>query len=294
MSNGIRNWSAAIFLLGLGAAAGWLLRGTPPRPDAPPVRAGAAPLRAPITPAAEEKHGAPASPRPALAKKPEETPWPPAGESLTFTAHLAKLNNVAVLRLLAGERSDFLGKKSMHLQALADTQNPLRMVFELDDRFDSYSETAAWTSQQYEMHLSERGQKQSVVLRLSSGAEPAPAGMIAARVLPGTRDPLGMLVYLRKVDWTKTAEVSSPVFEGRKLYEVRARLVSRAEPVKVPAGEFQALKIAVQVFENGKEFKDASFVVYLAAAGAAGLPTPVLLEAALPIGNARVELVSAN
>ncbi|MBZ5528586.1 MAG: DUF3108 domain-containing protein [Acidobacteriia bacterium] len=295
MSHGIRNWSAAIFLLGLGAAAGWLLRGTPPRPDMPPpVQASAAPLRAPIAPAADGKHGASASPRSPLAKKPEENPWPPAGESLTFTAHLSKLNNVAALRLLAGERSDFLGKKSIHLQALANTQNPLRMVFELDDRFDSYSETAGWTSQQYEMHLSERGQKQSIVLRLSSGAEPAPAGMTAARVLPGTRDPLGMIYYLRKVDWTKTEEVRSPVYDGRKLYEVRARLAGQAEKVKVPAGEFQALKIAVQVFENGKEFKDASFVVYLAAAGAAGAPTPVLLEAVLPIGNARVELISAK
>lgn len=216
------------------------------------------------------------------------------GETLTFTASLAKLNNVAVLKLLTGERSVLLGKKIVHLEAMASTQNPLRMIFELDDRFDSYSETGGWTSQQYEMHLSERGQKQTTVLRLSSKAEPAPEGMAMARVLPGTRDPLGMMIYLRQVDWKKTPEVSSPVYDGRKLYEVRARLVADGEKVKVAAGEFQAEKIALQVFENGQEFKDASFVVYLASPGKAGRPIPVLLEAVLPIGNARVELVSAN
>ncbi len=53
----------------------------------------------------------------------------------------------------------FTGKNAWHLQAFAHTQNPLRMVFELDDQFDSYSDAATMTSMQYEMHLSERGQK---------------------------------------------------------------------------------------------------------------------------------------
>ncbi len=294
MSHRIRNGSAALFLIGAGAAAGWLLRGSQPRPAlSAPVHAGAPGAAASLTATAEQNSETPPARRPgaAPARKAEPDAWLPAGETLAFRAHLAKLTNVAGLRLVAGERGDFLGRKSVHLQAFANTQNPLRMVFELDDRFDSYSEAAGLTSLQYEMHLSERGQKQTTVLRLSSGTEPAPAGMTVARVLPGTRDPLGMMYYLRAVDWTMTPEVRSPVFDGRKLYEVRARLAGQPEKVSVPAGEFQASRIAVQVFEGGKELKDASFVVYLAATAAR---TPVLLEAVLPIGNARVELVSAQ
>jgi len=45
-----------------------------------------------------------------------------------------------------------------------------------------------------------------------SSREPAPAHEVAARVLPGTRDPIGILMYLRGVDWNTTKEVKSPVF----------------------------------------------------------------------------------
>ncbi len=100
------------------------------------------------------------------------------------------------------------------------------MVFELDDQFDSYSDAVTMTSLQYEMHLNERGQKVDSVQRMTaSGNEPAPADATAARVLPGTRDPLGMMQYLRNVDWAKTPEVRSPVYDGHKLYDVRARRV---------------------------------------------------------------------
>ena len=92
------------------------------------------------------------------------------------------------------------------------------MVFELDDQFDSYSEAGSMTGLQYEMHLSERGQKVDSVERLlSSTGDPPPVGISAARVLPGTRDPLGMLEYLRGVDWNRTPEVRSPVYDGHKL-----------------------------------------------------------------------------
>src|SRR5207244_6425552 len=94
-----------------------------------------------------------------------------------------------------------------HLQAFAHTQNPLRMVFELDDQFDSYSDAGTLASLQYEMHLSKRGQKvQSVQRMTATGQEPASEDPTEARVLPGTRDPLGMMQYLRKVAWTKTKD----------------------------------------------------------------------------------------
>jgi hypothetical protein len=214
------------------------------------------------------------------------------GEVLDFTANVAKLDNVATLRLQVAERKDVLGKSAWHLQAFAHTQNPLRMVFVLDDRFDSYSDAGTLASLQYEMHLDERGQKvESVQQMTSTGKEPATANASKARVLPGTRDPLGMLQYLRNVDWAKTPEVRSPVYDGHKLYDVRARLTGKAEAVTVPAGGFTASKIDLQVFDNGVESKDAHFTLYLANNVAR---TPVLLEAVMPFAVARVELSKAK
>ena len=212
---------------------------------------------------------------------------PPLGEQLDFSGSVAKVNNVATLRLLVTGRKEIAGKDAWHLQAFAHTQNPLRMVFELDDQFDSYSAPGDFSSVQYEMRLSERGQKVQSIQRISAtGRDPAPPGASEARVLPGTRDPLGMMQYLRGVDWSKVPEVRGPVYDGRKLYDVRAQKIGSAD-VQVPAGKFSTNTIEIKVFDDGAEMKDAHFTLYLAKDQAR---TPVLLEATLPFAAARVEL----
>jgi len=218
---------------------------------------------------------------------------PRSGETLDFSANVPKLNStVANLRVKVGERQSVAGKDVWHLQAFAHTENPYRMVFELDDEFDSYSESSNLVSLKYEMHLNERGQKVDTVERMTpSSREPAPAHEVAARVLPGTRDPIGMLMYLRGVDWNATKEVKSPVFDGHKLYDVRAVVVGKSQSVTVAAGRYSTTKIEIHVMDNGTEMKDAHFLLYLAD-GAERLP--VLMEAVLPVATARVELVKAR
>src|SRR5579885_2723452 len=190
------------------------------------------------------------------------------------------------LPLRSGEILDFRASV-WHLKAFAHTENPLRFVFALDDQFDSYSDAATLHSMQYELHLNERGQKLDSVQRLtSSGNTPAAAGAVQTRVLPGTRDPLGMMQFLRTVDWSRTPEVRCPVYDGHKLYDVRANVAGSAS-ITVPAGTFDTSKIAIRVFDNGAEMKDASFALYLAKDPG---KTPVLLEAVLPFASARVEL----
>src|SRR6202023_1079876 len=199
------------------------------------------------------------------------------GEVLEFSADVAKLSNVANLRLQIVERRNFFGKNAWHLQAFARTENPLRMMFELDDQFDSYSDAATLSSLQYEMHVNERGEKQESIQRMTTtGADHAAANATQTRVVAGTRDPLGLMQYLRTVDWEKVREVHGPVYDGHKLYDVRASYAGAAESVTVPAGTFTTSKIELRVFESEVELKDAHFTLYLA-----GNPTrtPVLLEA---------------
>ncbi len=245
---------------------------TVPTPSAPPAGSPESGVKAPAT-------------APGFSPKP--------GELLEFAANISKLNStVANLTVTVVEKKTFLGNPAWHLQAQAHTVNPYRMVFELDDRFESFSDPANLTSRQYELHLSERGQKIDSDLRiLPSPSDPAPPDATAARVVPGTRDPLSMLYYLRSVDWSKTGEVQSPVFDGHKLYQVRAILQSKNESVSVPAGTYAATKIELKVTENGTEMKDAHFLLYLANDSDR---TPVLMEAVLPIATARVELTKKN
>src|SRR5215467_15236494 len=187
------------------------------------------------------------------------------GEVLNYTANVSKLDNVATLTLKVAGKGNFLGKNVWHLQAAAHTLKPLRIVFELDDQFDSYSDAGTLASLQYEMRLNERGEKvQSIQRMTSTGKEPAPPDATAARVAPGTRDPLGFMQFLRTTDWAAMRQVSSPVYDGHKLYDVRAKIASAAAAVGVPAGDFRASKIEIHVFENGVESKDSSFTLYLA------------------------------
>jgi hypothetical protein len=285
-------------LVVLGCAAGafyWLrARGQQPAPEvvsAEPPGFREAPSAEKPANAAAVKSASPADSK--KAAPPVDTGLPlRAGEVLEYTANVSNLENVATLRLQVAGRGNFLGKSTWHLQAFAHTQNPLRMVFELDDQFDSYSDAGTLASLQYEMHLSERGQKVESIQRMTAtGKEPASPEATEARVLPGTRDPLGMMQYLRNVDWTKTPDVRCPVYDGHKLYDVRAKLGAAAEKVNVPAGDYTALKIAIRVFDNGVEMKDASFALYLANNAAR---TPVLLEAVMPFATARVELLKAK
>jgi hypothetical protein len=238
--------------------------------------------------------GAPA-PRAEIKKaspEPERGPAMRAGEVLEYSADVAKVSNVASLRLQVAEQRNFLGKNAWHLQAFAHTQNPLRMVFELDDQFDSYSDAGTMSSLQYEMHLSERGQKVESIQRMTTtGKEPAAENITETRVLPGTRDPLGMMQYLRNVDWSKTHEARGPVYDGHKLYDVRASLAGPSESVAVPAGSYVATKVELRVFDDGTEMKDAHFAVYFAHDQT---HTPVLLEAVLPWTTARVGLKSSK
>jgi hypothetical protein len=289
MDHPIRTWSAAgVIFMGLGLTATALLwHGRAPRLPLAAATSAAEPAAPAASVAAPAGH--PATKAQPAAEREAASPLP-QNEILEFTAQLAKINNVASLRFVAGEHRTFLGRAAWHLQAFAHTQNPLRMVFVLDDQFDSYSDAATLASLQYELRLNEHGQKLDSVLRMSTGREAAPADATAARVLPGTRDPLGMLQYLRTVNWAKNPEVRSPVFDGHKLYDVRARLAGTTEKVTVPAGEFAASKIDLHIFENGTESKDTHIAVYLANTPAR---TPVLLEAVLPLGTARVELLRA-
>ncbi|HXN22690.1 MAG TPA: DUF3108 domain-containing protein [Candidatus Dormibacteraeota bacterium] len=219
---------------------------------------------------------------------------PPAlreGEKLDYTANFSKLSNVATIRLAVTEKRDFYGHSAWHLQAVAHTINPMRMVYELDDQFDSYSDAGNLAGLQYEMHLSERGQKQNAILRMTSRNAPAPSNATAAYVPEGTRDPLGLVAYLRTVNWQRQQDVSGPVYDGRNLYDVKARLISNSSAVTVPAGSYTTSRIEVRVYQGTVELKDTHFWLSVAHDQA---HTPVLLEAETPIGVARLELSHAQ
>lgn len=212
-----------------------------------------------------------------------------AGEVLNYNVSWASFAAAATVELAVPERRDFYGWQTWHFRASAHTESPVRALFAIDDQFDSYTDATSLESRQYETHLNELGRKLDQQWRFVPDGQTPRAPGSAVVVLPGTRDPLGALYALRAVDWQRTPEVRTAVYDGHNLYEMRAKMEASDEAVTVPAGTFSAARIAIQVFPHEKEVPGVSFTVWLTRDAAR---TPVVMKAELPFGSLRVEMAS--
>jgi len=220
-----------------------------------------------------------------------ETPMPfRTGEILNYRVEWAIFPTAAVLQMSVIERRNLLGWQTWHFRASAHSVVPARTFFEVDDQFDSYTDATTLESHQYELYLNEMGSKENEVLHLVAIGQASRGNVAPVIVQPGTRDPLGAFYALRAVDWQQTSEFHVPVYDGSDLYDVLARQESASDPVAVDAGNFQATKISLRLFEHGKEVPHTGFLVWFAHNAAR---TPVLVLAEMPVGNVRVELEKA-
>ncbi len=169
-----------------------------------------------------------------------------AGEILNYRVAWAIFPNAAALQMNVVERRNLLGWQTWHFRASAHSQNPARTLFEVDDQFDSYTDTTTLESHQYELYLNEMGSQQNEVLHLIPVGQSARGAVAPVLVQPGTRDPLGAFYALRAVDWQRTPEFRVPVYDGSDLYEVRARQEAASEAV-------QAQLIAERIALNARE-----------------------------------------
>lgn len=196
--------------------------------------------------------------------------------------------NAAKIETSVIEKRDFFGHTAWHFRAEAHTMDTTRALFAIDDQFDSYTAAANLFSLQYEMYLHEQGKSQTSLFRMTGDGDPAPPDVTAVRVAPGTRDAISFLYNLRAADWQRSSELKAPVFDGRRLYDVVARIDTPQGNVTVPAGNFPAFRVAIKVFDHGKELTDTRLWLWMTKDAS---HTPVLIEADLPFGTARIELL---
>jgi Protein of unknown function (DUF3108) len=226
------------------------------------------------------------SPAPAARK---EIPLPfQVGEKLEYSVSWASFTTAASMELSIPERRNLYGWQTWHFRATAHTAGTVRRLFPIDDEFDSYADGVTLESRQYEAYLNELGrssvQKWQFVMEGQTPRGPGPSVI----VFPGTRDPLGALYGLRSVDWHREREVRVPVYDGHKLYEMRAAMEAPDDPVEVSAGQFSATRIGIQLFQHDAQVPGVHFAVWLANEPGR---RPVLMRAELPFGNLRVELI---
>ena len=137
------------------------------------------------------------------------------------------------------------------------------------------------------MYLHEQGKEQTSLYRMTTDGEPAPPDVTALRVVPGTRDAISFLYNLRAADWQRTPELRAPVFDGRRLYDAVAGSTRRKERSMFPPEISPPSASPSRLFDHGKELTDTRLWLWIAKDAA---HTPVLVEAEIPFGTARIEL----
>jgi hypothetical protein len=210
-----------------------------------------------------------------------------AGEKLEYQIGWSNFLTAASATLLVLEKGAFEGRPAWHFRARATTVGMVRALYELDDQYDSRSEATSLESFYYEQFQRHQKRNEHKTVRMGPQRPGGHVGKPSEQVPPGTRDPVGAFYALRAQEWTTPREIRSRVYDGKTLYEIRARRVVPEELARVPAGNFRATKIEVRVYEGGKERSDSRFWVWLAQDERR---TPVLIEALLPFGKLRVEL----
>lgn len=227
---------------------------------------------------------------PPSAPSPAAVPFA-AGERLEYAAQWNKFVTAALLKLVVVERRDFFGQPAWHFQALARTIDPVRMIYTLDDQFDSYADAMTLDSRQYESYIREQSKREDLVVPMATKPEAARAGMHVYLVLAGTQDPVGLLYRLRAHDWTKEPTARIPVFDGRRYYEAAAERESMGVPVTVAIGSFTATRIGLRFSQAGQEIQNLKVWVNLSEDPAR---IPVLIEAEAPFGTVHAELTGRS
>jgi hypothetical protein len=219
----------------------------------------------------------------------KEQPMPfRVGETLNYRVSWSAFSTAASVQLTVVERRALFGWQTWHFRAVAQTLSPVSTLFPIEDQFDSYTDTESLECRQFETHLNELGKISDQVLHLvATGQKPRAPGA-SVIVSPGTRDALGALYALRAVDWQRTPQPNVTVYDGKDVFDMRAQRDSPGEAVTVPAGNFTASRISIKVFQHEKEMTAIHIAVWLATDAA---HTPVVLQATLPFGTLRAELI---
>lgn len=214
-----------------------------------------------------------------------------AGEKLNYRVAWATFSNAASVETSVVEQRDLYGWKAWHFRVLIHTAGSVRSLFTIDDQADSYTDAQTEETHQFEMYLDELGRKQNSTLRFVAPGQPQRGSGAAVIVQPGTRDPLAVIYTLRAVDWKQTPEVKTPMYDGRNLFELRAKMENASEKVTTAAGATETTRVSIHLFQYEKQVADNNFVVWFAHDEAR---TPVAMQADLPFGSLHVEMVQAG
>ena len=196
--------------------------------------------------------------------------------------------NAAKIETSVVEQRNFFGHPAWHFRAIAHTMDTTRALFAIDDQFDSYTSAANLFSLQYRdvSPRTREGANESVP---HDGATAIPRRRMSPRFAwfpeRATRS-VFYTICAPRIGSTRRSCAFPYSTAGVSMTSSRG-WIRRKEPSPFPPGNFPAFRVAIRLFDHGKEMTDTRLWLWITKDAA---HTPVLVEAEIPFGTARIEL----
>lgn len=213
------------------------------------------------------------------------------GEKLVYRVHWFFIDaGEATLEVAQPELIDGVAYPHFISRAKSD----LIFFYTVNDRVESVSADNTLLPFKFEKHLREGGYKKDQVILFDPKNNTAKYGDTDSPVTPGCRDPLAAFYYLRGLDLPAVGgELIIWVHVDKKNYPLLVQVLKK-EKIKVPAGEFDTVKIKLrpQPGFEGLFRHQGNIWIWLTDDPAR---VPVKVKAEVPIiGSVEIDLKSAN
>jgi hypothetical protein len=210
------------------------------------------------------------------------------GEELVFNVMYGFVK-AGTATLAIPEMVDSEGRKAYHITSRARSSKGFSMVFEVNDKVDSYWDAAALRSVRFEKHLREGDYKKDEEIRFDYAA--GKARYRNGKEVPIESDVQDMLSSLYRVR-TLDLEVGRSIFmeahSDGKNYNLEVRVIAE-ERVTTPAGTFDCYVVEPLLKGAGLFRHKGSLQIWFAKDGTR---MPVLMKTKIPVGSIVAELAS--
>jgi len=209
-----------------------------------------------------------------------------AGESLEFKIRFGSMP-AGYARLDVESREGPAGEV-YRITSVARSNDLVSLFFEVDDRVIVDVDAATYQTRRFEKDLHEGPFEKHMVFTCD------PEGVVRSgerclSPMPGTRDVLSALYYVRGLDLKVGQELDIDTFDNGKIYRACVKVIGE-ERVTTPAGTFDCLVIEPEI-EEGIFGKAGRLVVWVTDDA---LKIPVLVKSSVSVGSFVAELVSAS
>lgn len=217
-----------------------------------------------------------------------------AGEKLTYRVSWSNFLDAGSVELLAAQ-TDPSAPSVFRLQLKAATTSAVSSLYPFKDEFTSLFDAVLGLPSRSEKSFVER---KRIVKETVDFDQFGRTAYVFAPTRPrhkvpidwGTQDPLSALYLIRGLNLKPGLQISFPVLDGGKLYQVDLQ-VTGSDLISTQAGSFPTQRLEIRLRRDAMVFSDKKLALWVSTDNR---KLPVLAAVSLSFGSALIELTSRS